>query len=1456
MFDKTSNSSANDVLLARLADEFAARYRAGERPSLQEYIDRHPGLAEDIRELFPAMVEIEQVKEDGQAAAERTAAPAPPASRQLGDFRILREVGKGGMGIVYEAEQVSLGRHVALKLLPKNMLLDAKAKQRFEREAKSAAKLHHTNIVPVFGVGEQDGMPYYVMQFIQGLGLDEVLEELKRLQLGEVKAGTFMKGDLRVSRNLGQGFDVPGEETARKTHTKVAVSAANVARSLLTGEFHSPIDPDDNATAPMTTGQSHKEVPKMDAPPSPASSDSFTLSSSSVLLPGEGRDGSKSRNRKRSYWQSAATIGMQVAQALEHAHKQGIVHRDIKPSNLLLDSQGTVWVTDFGLAKADDQRNLTHTGDILGTLRYMPPEAFEGKTDARSDVYSLGLTLYEMLAFRSAFDERERNRLIKQVTNEEPPRLGKLNRQVPRDLQTIVHKAIDKDPRQRYVSAAALAEDLQRFIEDEPIQARQVSAAERYWRWARRNPAIAVLGGVLTTVLTVGCFVMAVLWSRAEHSASIARSNELKAQALATKEARARGAAQDQERIALEKAEQLAREEYVNRVNRAYREVQDDNVALAEDLLHGCDPNRRGWEWHFVERLCNSERKILDLGNTSVNALAFSPDGTWAVSGSGREIFGASPKDTAMTISVWDVNSGQRRKTLATAKGPVHEVTVSPDGKKVAVGCSGGLVMVWDIATGQSDWTRSEPELTAMSVAFSPDGKSLAVGYGFYSGPQIGRVKVWDVASGKEIKAFTGPRGGVNKVAFHPDGKRLAIAGSEVVEVWDLEKVHRLQELKGHKKWVYCLAYSPDGKWLATGGWDNTVKLRDAATGVEALTIFAHEGFVLSLAFSPDSHNVVTVSEDRSARLWEVPSGRRLATFHGHSDFVQAVAFRPDGREVATGSVDGSIRFWDLMTSRPVVVGHTGWVQRLAFRRDGLRVLSETGNYGTDALPTKGWNPATGELDTALAGIKFNSLPEAFVPRSGIPQGSVKSPDGTMIAQAGELASYGGASRSKEYSLSAVVVRASRTGEILHTLIGHSADVVAMVFSPDGNRLATASFDRTVKLWDMRSGQAVFTLLGHTGGVVSVAFSPDGNRIVTGGIDFTARVWNATPLASNMTAEHDARYRKKVETLARLKATTDDAERARILADSGQWGMAAEAFARAMAKEPGNLQLRCQLIDALLKSGDTSRFGAACDDLLKRFGNAGDPFQAMAATGFCRLARLAGTDAGKRQAVHDMAVAKDNSGRCFVLAKSGQWDLVSQGFAKFVEDHPDEMGAHSWHLLSLLELGNTPGYRTAAGDLLTRLSKSSDPHALNNAAWFCTYAPDAVEDLAVPVQMAEAALARYPANLKRVALNTLGAALYRSGRVDKAIERLDESVRESGGGGVPQDWVYLAMAHYKKGNGKEAGRWLEKVRTYVNEKPQFGSDLVESRILLREAEALMRENPPATLSSENPANAR
>src|SRR5262245_10476988 len=486
-------------MVLELAEEFLARYRKGERPSLREYIDRHPELASEIKEVFPAMAMMENIA----VADESLAAPAPrtqasgikdhriPPLGQLGDFRIIREVGRGGMGVVYEAEQISLGRHVALKVLRHKALADAKTRRRFEREARAAAKLHHTNIVPVFGVGEQEELPYYVMQFIQGLGMDLVLEELKRLN--------------ETGGNGGQVASLPHSRPETPRLSNRDLSAADMARSLLTGDFQaaSAPSPENHRTSeePSQTGRSNASTAKDSLS---GSSGTLSLSSGSISLPGVSGPAPPPRGKGKTYWHSVAQTGLQVADALDYAHKQGIIHRDIKPSNLLLDTRGTVWVTDFGLAKADDQQDLTHAGDLLGTLRYMPPEAFDGKADGRGDVYSLGLTLYELLALRPAFDERDRNRLVKKVTTEEPARLDRLNRRVPRDLVTIIHKAIARDPAHRYQTPAEMAEDLKRFGEDRPIRARRVSDAERLWRWCRRNPLPASLLACTVLMFLIG----------------------------------------------------------------------------------------------------------------------------------------------------------------------------------------------------------------------------------------------------------------------------------------------------------------------------------------------------------------------------------------------------------------------------------------------------------------------------------------------------------------------------------------------------------------------------------------------------------------------------------------------------------------------------------------------------------------------------------------------------------------------------------------------------------------------------------------------------------------------------------------------------------------------------------------------------------------------------------------
>ena len=340
-----------DSPLDRLAEEFVQRYRRGEQPSLTEYCERHPEFADDIRELFPALVMMEKARSgDGVERPVRGSQidiGEELRSDRIGDFRIIREVGRGGMGIVYEAIQESLGRHVALKVLPLSVQKNARHLLRFQREARAAARLHHTNIVPVFGVGESDGRHYYAMQFIRGLGLDAVATEVRRIRQNRA-----------VSRNeLRQQQDA---------------SAEALAKALLSGSFRAT---ETDVTAMVDGERPESAHPDVALIPSSASRSGVVTDSSNteIRLPGQSAI-SSSTDHGRAYWDSVARIGMQVAEALQYASDEGVLHRDIKPSNLLLDLKGTVWVADFGLAKADDSDALTNTGDILGTLRYMAPD--------------------------------------------------------------------------------------------------------------------------------------------------------------------------------------------------------------------------------------------------------------------------------------------------------------------------------------------------------------------------------------------------------------------------------------------------------------------------------------------------------------------------------------------------------------------------------------------------------------------------------------------------------------------------------------------------------------------------------------------------------------------------------------------------------------------------------------------------------------------------------------------------------------------------------------------------------------------------------------------------------------------------------------------------------------------------------------------------------------------------
>jgi tetratricopeptide (TPR) repeat protein len=466
-----------------LAEEFVARLRRGERPSLQEYLDKHPDLAGEIRNLFPALVEMEQVKADRSEPVARMADSAP-ALQQIGDYRPLREVGRGGMGVVYEAEQVSLGRRVALKVL--RIGGDGKALERFRREARAAAKLHHTNIVPVYEVGQDGDFCYYAMQFIPGQSLDQIIEEVRRLRAASGRA---------VGPPSAESTDSPRADDSRP-------AVDRLAQSLLLDRFPEEAEPV-AAVVPESAGLHFSQTENY-GPVVAIADDSGPVApatASSVALPGE-MDLSRVPMDGQHYFRSVARIGYQAANALAYAHARKVIHRDVKPSNLLLDTAGVVWITDFGLAKTQDGA-LTTTGDIVGTLRYMAPERFDGDGDERADVYGLGLTLYELLTLQPAFEARDRVRLIDRIKTDEPPRPRVMDTRIPRDLETIVLKAMQKEAARRYSSAEEMAEDLRRFLADEPIRARRTSGLARLRLWGRRHPALAGVGVTILLMLLV-----------------------------------------------------------------------------------------------------------------------------------------------------------------------------------------------------------------------------------------------------------------------------------------------------------------------------------------------------------------------------------------------------------------------------------------------------------------------------------------------------------------------------------------------------------------------------------------------------------------------------------------------------------------------------------------------------------------------------------------------------------------------------------------------------------------------------------------------------------------------------------------------------------------------------------------------------------------------------------------
>lgn len=1133
--------ASTESLLGEIADDFLARLDRGERPEIERFALDYPDLAQVIREVFPALAAMRECSPAPSAAP--TSAAVIRTMHTLGDYRIVRELGRGGMGVVYEAEQLSLGRRVALKMLPFATALDPKQLQRFKNEAQAAAHLHHANIVPVHGVGCERGVHYYAMQLIEGQTLAAMIEELRSQE-----SGIRGQGSVRV-------------ESCNRDPQGIA----GPIRSAECGVPSTDHEPD---SYPPTAAY---------APNTRISNPQFaTATTVKAAL------STQHSTRQPAWFRTVANLGVQAAEALEHAHGEGVVHRDIKPANLLIDGKGNLWVTDFGLAQLHSDAGLTLTGDLVGTFRYMSPEQALAKriiVDHRTDIYSLGVTLYELLTLRPVFDGRDRQEVLRQIAFEEPRLPRRLNKAIPAELENIILKAMEKNPADRYATAQDLADDLERFLKDEPIRAKRPSLVQWARKWARRHKPV-VASVTIATAVVVAIAIVALLVSLSNISAAL----KDKSAALAEK-----SAALSEKSTALESEKQFT---YLQRTALAGRELAAGNVGHAEELLEDCPANLRGWEWRFLKRQRYDGEPTPLQHSATVSRVAFSPDSRQLASvcydgtlqiwdaqtrqklhtleqqmGLGGTVLvrgmAYSPDSRYLALArhdgsvrVWDASRGQPLYTLEGHKGPAWQVAFSPDSKTLASAGTDKSVRLWNMTSGAAIRVFFEHPAAVKGVAFRPDGRSVLVAC------EDGTVKVWDRDTGRPTFSFRGELLYPYLAWFSPDARRLAWACSDgVMSVWDTT-TGRLEITKQTNTYqLRAVAFSPDGKRMALAGFDGTVRLLDAATGQEMLTIFAHPSVVACAVFSHDGHKIATGSYDQTVRIWDAsplegdPQADRCVTLTGHKALVSDVAFGPDGRWLASSSWDGTVKLWEASASsapggtpRYTLRGHSGNVSGVAFSSDKRTLAS-----GSWDKSVKLWD-LQAQAGDSLAELRTISCTQRVT-------AIAFSPDGRLLAigQTNGIGLYDPAT-GKEVapfkSTPAPVPSLAFTPDSRHLGSAGASDPAikfwdvpeekmnfeirhysnpnaSVAISPDGRLIAApgrlqAAAGPTVKIWEALDWDAKtsenpckerHTLSGHAGYVWNVTFSPDGRYLASGSWDSTIKVWDLKALENDPKAE-------------------------------------------------------------------------------------------------------------------------------------------------------------------------------------------------------------------------------------------------------------------------------------------------------------------------------------------------
>jgi WD40 repeat protein/predicted Ser/Thr protein kinase len=936
---------------------------------------------------------------------------------RFGDYELLDEIARGGMGVVYRARQLSLDRTVAVKLILTGHFADTAAVRRFKAEATAAAKLRHPNIVAIHEIGEEAGQHFFSMDYVEGPDLAE-----------------FMR--------------------------QQPVSLRHAARLLKT-----------------------------------------------------------------------------IAEAIHHAHGQGIIHRDLKPSNILIDGLFEPRITDFGLAKdlkADS--DLTLTGQLLGSPNYIAPEQASGKghVGVPADLYSLGAILYHLLSGRPPFAAETVASTLQQVANEEPVSPRRLNPSVPRDLETICLKCLEKEPAKRYPTAAALAEELNRFLSDEPIHARPTSAPARVWRWCRRKPVVA--GLTAAVVVSVGLGFLGVLWQWRQSEAH--------------------------RRLAEQKSHESRRNLYAADMLLAQGALEAGNIGRARELLGNYLPREgeedlRGWEWRYAWGQCRTDELFtLEAHEFTVSALALSTNGARLASGGhdGRVI-------------LWNLKEKQIVRSWKTNES-VQGLAFSGDEKELIVGTTDGRVTFWNCETWQPVATLTNLS-RVRSLTVSPDGKLLAV-FGlrwltlwrFQDRQRLARLPL--LAASEFI-----PGG----VTFSPDSSLLAYGrGDGAIALWDIAtRTNQVPDLEGHERYVTALAFSADGSTLVSGSRDRTVRIWDVASRQMRRQLSGFSAFVIGLALSPDGSHLAVTGADQRVRLFETQSWEEINVLKGHSDAVWPVVFARDGRTMLTGSKDGTVKCWAVSKNEhPVSQGlpadcyaavllpggkalHLGHPNRTNsyWRTDPLQELARyhfpLPYFGNMFSPDGKLWVAAGTNDVVKV---FDCVNQRFLRDLSMPAASPTdrvrfafSLDSRMLAGWGNdytcrvwrITAKGDAmpvaSQVATFAMRTQTVwslRFSDSGRLLAigyeggiadlwsmpsgqkqaTLIGENWAVMDVAISRNESWAVTASGSGRVHLWNLESGRVLATLSGELGSSQAVAFSPDETRLAACGGDGTVRIWD------------------------------------------------------------------------------------------------------------------------------------------------------------------------------------------------------------------------------------------------------------------------------------------------------------------------------------------------------------